>query len=556
MNRFFKIIILITISLISIGCNKLINQLDDYVKKAQKHWSFNGVVLVTYQNKPLLAKGYGKPQLGFETKNSPSTKFFIGSITKQLTAVATLLLVKDNKIELNDSITKYLNDYPKATGDKITIHQLLSHTSGIPNYTDNLELLLQRTEAINDSVIIESFKNLPLLFEPGTDFYYSNSGYILLGKIIEAVSGQSYEAYLHKHIFKSLGMYNSGYARRVMGHPNRAKGYTINDSGFVSDAVPIEFSFLHSAGALYSTIEDIQKWEVALENNQLIPEHLKNLLFTPHAKNYGYGFWLDAQFERRRAFHGGYIDGFNSIFEMYLDDDISIAVLSNEDRAPVKKIAHGLAAIIFGEKPILPIKKEIKDIDLSYYLEYEGVYEIDSNLYQYVVLENDYIYTYIIGDQRQRIFPEKIDHCYFELDNTETVRFLRNNLNEVIGLEIDDGFFKTIGNKLSWDIAYELMPFYKEQMLPIEKLEEYVGEYSLSGSFGQNVTFDLIIEICSNRICASIAGAPPVILRQVNKGKFVNHSSGLTLTFKRDFYGLNKCKVSMGETNVFGSKVK
>ena len=556
MNKFLISFVILCLILLFSGCNKLINQLDDYIQKAQKNWAFNGAVLVSYQGKPILTKGYGKSQISFDELNSTTTKFFIGSITKQFTAVAILILAQENKLELDDPISKYITNYPQEIADQVTIHHLLSHTSGLSNYTDNIELLLQRTEAITTKDIIESFKNLPLIFEPGADFHYSNSGYVLLGQIIEKVSGQSYEAFLHKHIFKPLGMNSSGYARRVMGHPDRAEGYTINDSGLVTDALQIEFSFLHSAGALYSTIEDLLKWENALRTSQLLPEYLTLQLFTPHAPNYGYGFWLDSQFDKRRAFHGGYIDGFNSTFEMWLDDNISIGVFSNEDKAPVKKIALGLAAIIFGYKPVIPVQKQIKEIELSYFLDYEGVYKIDTNLYQYVVLENDFLFTYIIGDHRQRIFPEKIDLCFFEIDNTETVKFLRNDQKEVFAIEINNGFNKTIGYKLPWDIAYGLMPFYREVMVPIDKLEEYSGEYAMEGSFGKKITFSLTVNICNNRLCASIGGAVPVVLRQIKKDYFVNHSSGLTVKFKRSFEGIDKCQVNLGTANVIGTKIK
>ncbi|MBD3257812.1 serine hydrolase, partial [candidate division GN15 bacterium] len=171
-----------------------LDELDRYVAAAHQIWDFHGTVLVAKEGEILLAKGYGWADREFNQKNTPRTRFFISSITKQFTATAILQLKEQGRLSLDDPVTKYLPDYPAETGDRITIGQLLSHTAGVPNYTEAPEVLINRTKKLSPQTLLAVFKDRPLDFDPGTDFHYSNSGYILLGAIIEKVSGQSYEA--------------------------------------------------------------------------------------------------------------------------------------------------------------------------------------------------------------------------------------------------------------------------------------------------------------------------------------------------------------------------
>ena len=174
----------------------------------------------------------------------------------------------------------------------------MTHTSGIPDYTDMPEVLARRTRAMSPTELLSFFKDDPLRFEPGTDFRYSNSGYIILGAIIERVSGQCYEAFLHREILKPARMHNTGYARREAGHPDRAAGYTIGEERIPIDALPVHYSVLHTAGALYSTIDDMLLWDQALCGNEILSEESIEAMLTPYLERYGYG-WVTGCVLRR-----------------------------------------------------------------------------------------------------------------------------------------------------------------------------------------------------------------------------------------------------------------
>jgi CubicO group peptidase (beta-lactamase class C family) len=185
------------------------NELDEYLTASHEVWKFHGAALVAKDGKVLFKKGYGMASLELGVPSAPQMKYLIGSITKQFTAVAILQLEEKGRLSLEDPITKFLPDYPKETGDRVTIHHLLRHTSGVPSYTDNPEAMGLRTTPTTLEALIALFEDLPLDFEPGEKYEYSNSGYVLLGAVIEAVSGMTYEEYIKANIFDVVGMTNS-----------------------------------------------------------------------------------------------------------------------------------------------------------------------------------------------------------------------------------------------------------------------------------------------------------------------------------------------------------
>lgn len=384
-------------------------------------------------------KGYGYADTLFQDPNTPRTKFFIGSITKQFTAAAILILHQRGQLDLNDRITEYLPDYPMDPGDRITIHQLLSHTSGLPNYTDFPEVLDHLTSNMNPADIIATFRDRPLLFEPGTDFAYSNSGYILLGAIIESVSGQSYEAFLHKEIFKPLGMLDTGYGRREVGHPGRAEGYTMDEAGKVIGALPIRFSILHSAGALFSTVEDMLRWDRALLDGTILSPYSVALMLTQHSDSYGYGWWLESRYGRLHALHDGFLDGYNCTFDRWLDGDLSVIVFSNEDEAPVAKTARGLASIVLGRKPVIPLRRKPIEVDQALLAGYAGVYRNEIGVERVVTLMDDTLHTFTRGEPPRHLLAETDRRFFFVYDNTETLEFQKDSDGAVTGLIYSDG---------------------------------------------------------------------------------------------------------------------
>ena len=551
----FKSVLLCTL-LITVGCRKLQHQLDDYVQAAHEHWGFNGAVAVAYGGKTILMRGYGNADAAFRDPNLPTTKFFIGSITKQFTAAAILLLESDGLVDLHEPITSYLGKFPKVAGDRITIHHLLTHNSGIRDFVDYPGILLQRTSPIPAEEIIATMQNEPLLFEPGSDFSYSNTGYLLLGAIVETVSGQSYEAFLHNRIFKPLQMNNTGYGRRVMAHPNRAEGYTMFESGVLLDAVPIEFSVLHSAGALYSTVEDILKWDRALSESKVLSEETTLKMFTAYSADYGYGWRLNIWPNHRLAYHGGFLDGFNCTFERWLDDKLTVAVFSNEDEAPVHKIARGLAQIAFGITPPWPTRPESVSMPAASYHEYEGVYQTDAGLFRVILVDNDHLYTYMVGQPLRLILPVAVDTFVFVMDNTSQLVFNRDSTGSINGISHHDAATVVTARRLVEGQAETYVPTREPVKLSTEQLGRCCGTFVLDAEMpGVHSEFLVTVETCGHYLCLYMDSDNPVVLTAINDSTFFHQAADFFMTFGfRDQNRAMDITLKLGQEKILGRR--
>lgn len=539
------------------GCKLAEQKFDNYLKAAQDVWGFSGTVLVAWHGKVVFAKGYGYADQAFQQANTLETKFYIGSITKQFTAAAILKLVEQGKLSLDDPITRYLPDYPEDPGRRITIHHLLTHTSGVPNYTESPELLLRRTSRISPNDLLRFFAYEPLDFEPGTSFHYSNSGYIILGAIIERVSGQSYEAFLHKEFFNKLGMKNSGYARREAGLPNRAVGYTLDMDRNIVNAPAIHFSVLHTAGALYSTVEDMLAWDRALYGTDVLGRQSVRTMLTPHARGYGYGWFIERLWGRTHTFHGGFLDGFNTTFERWLEDQLCIVVFSNEDEAPVKKIARGLAAIAFQESYDFPVRKEPAAIDVSTLAEYEGIYQMAEDRFRLVQVDGDRLLERTEGELPEYLLPEAPDLFYFEGDNTRTLRFIRDQGGVIVRQEVRDQDGVFVADRLpDTPEGRELL---RRTVMPLDPSEfgRYTGLYRLESHLDQpGAEFSLRVARNESQLLAAPTGLPLMPILPHSKTEFFYEHSDVWITFKTDSTGtIVGCVLRMNNAEVGGVKV-
>jgi CubicO group peptidase (beta-lactamase class C family) len=312
---------------------------------------FSGSVLIAQHGHVLLSKGYGLADRAQKTPNGPQTRFAIGSNTKQFTAAAILLLEVQGKLKVTDRICAYIPDCPSAWG-VITIKELLTHTSGIPDYVNTLpDFAGYAGPPLTPLQIIAHFRDLPLEFAPGTTWKYDNSGYFLLGYIIEQVSGLSYEAFLQKYILTPLNLSDTGYNHNSNGV---AIGYT--DGYSATPAEPEDPSLPYAAGALYSTVEDMNRWEQALTTDTLLPAASRAEMFAtevaipdggPMAAGYGYGFLIGTDSGRPIIWHNGAIPGFISIEGRYPVDDVTAIILGNQMNAGVQIILGGISAKIF-----------------------------------------------------------------------------------------------------------------------------------------------------------------------------------------------------------------
>jgi len=344
------------------------SRMDQLITLYNKYGQFNGSVLVADNGKVVFEKGVGMANLEWNIPNTPDTKFRLGSITKQFTATLILQLVEQGKIKLDGKLIDYLPNYRKDTGAKVTIHNLLSHTSGIPSYT-SLPGFFQNVSRNPFTVddFIKQYASGDLEFEPGTKFVYSNSGYFLLGAIIEKVTGKSYEQVLKERIFDPLGMKNSGYDHWGTILSKRATGYTRTPRGYET-APYLDMSLPYAAGSLYSTVEDLFIWDQALYGDKVLSAQSRQMMFKPNLNNYGYGFVITkatlsppTKLEVPVIQHSGGINGFNTVIVRMVDDKRLIVLLDNEEHGQnLDRIARGLMSVLY-DQPVDNPKQLIAD---------------------------------------------------------------------------------------------------------------------------------------------------------------------------------------------------
>jgi CubicO group peptidase (beta-lactamase class C family) len=325
------------------------NDLDSIFQKLTNTGDFSGSVLVARNGAVVLDKSYGLADRQKNIPITPQTKFPIGSITKQFTAMAVLMLQEQGKLNVQDGICNYLEKCPEAW-KPVTIHQLLTHTSGIP---DPLEAFW--TQDISSPAPLEQMiadaAAKPLEFQPGAKFSYNNTGYDLLGKIIENVSSQTYGIFLQEHIFQPLSMSNTSF------DPNQhdlAIGYK-DQTGKIANPFNLWVAF--SAGALYSTVEDLYLWDQALYTEKLAPQKDLDTMFTPYTSlpdtggmGYGYGWTIGTDHQHRFVGHEGLAYGYRSLILRYPDDHVTIIILSNQENVDPSIIASSIANKLFGQE--------------------------------------------------------------------------------------------------------------------------------------------------------------------------------------------------------------
>lgn len=322
--------------------------IDAYLNERVDDENFSGAVLVARNGQILLSEGYGLADRERNIPNTSQTKFRIGSVTKQFTAMAVLILQNQGKLDVQDRVCEYMSECP-ADWESITLHHLLTHMSGIPDLTEFPDYGATRATPSPPEQTIARFRDRPLNFAPGTEWRYSNSNYIVLGTIIEQVSGQSYESFLQEQIFGPLQMTSTGYDHN---RSDLAVGY----KNAQAKADFIHMSIPYAAGGLYSTVEDLYRWDQALYTEQLVPQALLDEMFTPYAgipgpgdRAYGYGWVIGTEHGRRIQSHAGGIEGFSAVIARYPDDAVTIIVLSNQQSVAVPTIQSTVASQLFGE---------------------------------------------------------------------------------------------------------------------------------------------------------------------------------------------------------------
>jgi CubicO group peptidase (beta-lactamase class C family) len=400
---------------------------DQYLDALTKLNRFSGSVLMAKNGGLIFNHSYGFADQEHDVLNQTTTKYRIASVTKQFTAMAILMLQEQKKLNVEDSICKYLTNCP-VIWKEITINHLLTMSSGIPDYTDFPAYNRTKMMPVTLSEFINTFKDKKLIFMPGEKFEYSNSNYILLGQIIENITGKLYKQFLQEKIFDPLQMNNTGLYDEHTILKHKAEGYIVQKDIF-QNANGASFLNGYSAGGMYSTMEDLLKWDQSLYSTKLVSPASIEKLFTPFKGDYAYGWFTEKKFNRKWVNHTGAIPGFRSQISRFPDDKLTIIVLSNLDNTNIESVTQDLAAIVFGEGYELP-KAHIRiKTDTIIYSDYVGAYDFFPNT-QYTVSIEKGILTGSLHGRKAEMIPFSPSEFYIK-DYDIEIRFLRNNEGKV-----------------------------------------------------------------------------------------------------------------------------
>lgn len=393
----------------------------------------NGSVLVAQKGKIIYEKGFGYRNAETKTPNDVNSIFQIGSITKQITAAVIMQLQQEGKLSVQDKLSKYFSGF--VNGDKITIENLLTHTSGIHNYTDDTVLVGNSnvTRHYSRDEMIKIFQSYPADFEPGTKWNYSNSAYSILGYIIEKVEKKPYEKVMRERIFQPLGMKNSGFDFTNLSSTYKAKGYF--SLGEKPQPAPIvDSTIAYSAGAIYSTVEDLYKWERAISSNKILMPESWKAIFTPYKNKYGYGWAIDSVYGRLTTSHSGGIHGFSSYILRFPQDEVAVIVFDNSGSNAVGRISTAIAAVLFNEKYEIPAAKKEIAVDPSILKQYVGEYQLAPNFTITISLGENGLKGQATGQSPFDLYAEKENVFFLKVveAKVEFVKDASGNVTEMI----------------------------------------------------------------------------------------------------------------------------
>jgi CubicO group peptidase (beta-lactamase class C family) len=524
-----------------------------------------GSILVAQGNHVIIAKGYGKSDMKKNIPNTPNTKFHIGSVTKQFTAMAILMLQNNGKLNVQDPVCKYV---PKCPEDwqPITIYNLLTHTSGIPDYlnTKSAKTILKiMSQSMTPTQLLALFKNKPLDFKPGAKFSYSNSGYVVLGYIIGRVSGKSFGQFLQQHIFGPLGMKDSGFGNIDSTAKNHAEGYRYADK-YIS-APHVDFASALGDGGIYSTVRDLYTWDRALAGGKLIPSSLQRKMFTKQvlvngelakidgaqdSVHYGFGWFIKKEFGHKEYAHEGGIPGFTSLNSWFPGQDVYVIVLDNMSSPHIFTIAKNLAAIVFGEKYKIP--KPFKEISLPAkdLKKFVGTYQITPGLFMYITRKDDQLQSQLTGQAAYPIYPESDSSFFFKIVPAE-IYFKANDNGKVTGVVLHQNGRKISGKRINPGKAPKTTSELNAISLPTKALQKFVGTYQLSVGATMAITLE------NGQLNAQISGQRAFPIFPESKTEFFLKAVDAQISFKiNDKHKVTGLILHQAGRNIPGKKVK
>jgi CubicO group peptidase (beta-lactamase class C family) len=503
-------------------------------------------VLVSRNGQINYKKAFGTANLELNTPMQVDNVFWVASIGKQFTAVAILQLMEQGKLNLQDEITKFIPDYP-TYGNKITIEHLLTHTSGIHNFSGMEDPEKKLTTDCTPNEVIDFFKNLPMRFAPGTKWEYSNSGYFLLGFIIEKITGKPYSEYLEENFFKPLGMTNSLFANNKRIIKNRVGAYSQGDTGF-ENSRHLNATIIYSAGAIQTTVEDFYKWHQAVHSYKFVKKETLDKAFTRYKltdgkeTDYGYGWKLGYVYESPSIWHGGGIEGFGAM-EIYLPkEDVFVAVFSNCDCIYPKDIATRLAALTTGR----PYEyKEISNENTNL-KGYTGVYENQKGQQRIITVLGSKLFSQLGRGPKSNLKAYQENMFFFEDDAMQTIEFYRNKKGTIEKL-----LTKKLSGIETWNKTNKPIPDSNGIKVNGKILETYVGEYEIINE----MNFSVAIE--KDRIFVQAPEQDKFEIFAETENKFFTKVTDAEFEFVKDEFGkITKVIMNQGGRQADAKKIK
>jgi CubicO group peptidase (beta-lactamase class C family) len=490
-------------------------------------------VLVAQNGRILFEKGYGLADVEQHVPVSSETKFRIGSITKQFTAAAILKLQEDGKLSVQDKLSKYIPDFPR--GEEVTLRHLLTHTSGIHSYTDKSGFIEGVTKAVARDDLINSFKHDPYDFDPGKKWHYDNSGFFLLGYIVEKVSGQSYGDFLGKTFFEPLGMTNTGVHRSDLHLDHEALGYKFEQGQF-SKALNWDMSWAGGAGALYSTVEDLNRWNEGIFTGKVLKEASLQAAFAPvkteenkddnSGDGYGYGWGISHLRGAQEISHGGGLNGFSSYLLRLPRENFTVAVLANA--APTApgvdpgQLAHVIVEFYLGDKLApRPAVKVDKNVSPASFDALVGRYDYGMGILD-VTREGDHLYAQLSGQQRNEIFPKSPMDFFWKVVDAQ-ITFVKDDSGKVI---------KAIHHQSGQTINAPRIEEMKEVKTDPAAYTALLGRYDYGG--GQAI---MTVTREGDRLYAQLTGQPKVEIFPKSPTEFFWKVVNAQVTFVKDDAG-------------------
>ncbi|MCU0380880.1 MAG: serine hydrolase [Chitinophagaceae bacterium] len=405
------------------------DKLNEYCKAAEATGRFHGYVLVKQKGRVLLSSGFGYSDYTSKSKGTAQTRYQVGSVTKQFTASVILKLAEAGKLSLRDALSKYFREFPNA--DKVTIEHLLTHTSGIYNYTNSRKAFDSlRGIASSRDEMMRMIAHYPYDFEPGTRWNYSNSAYSILGYIIEKVTGKPYERNVREMIFTPLGMTRSGFDYPSAAGP-KATGYYLIQEPIPVKAASIDSTISFSAGAIYTTPEDLLTWDESITSGKILKATSLKNAWTPRMNKYGLGWFIDTIHNKPAIHHGGAIDGFMTQNIIVPDEGITVIVIVNAEMYNADEMARDLLGIVYGVPVKLPEQKTEINLPASALQSYTGNYEINPEMKATVKVEDGKLMIAPEGQPWAQLFPESENTFFFRIMDAK-IEFVKDGDGKVV----------------------------------------------------------------------------------------------------------------------------